>query len=148
MPGDPRSKKTFRLDLETVEMLPLVIWETDSNGAVLPGAAGGIFHRSSEGTAATEEERSVVDVLDTDPELKDAAQRALVGERKSFELRLGSRIFVVTTSPRREVGGHDHWVLRDRHRRLDRTPGAGDPVVAGRTDASSGRHGPRRRGDV
>ena len=105
MPGDPRSKKTFRLDLETVEMLPLVIWETDSNGAVLPGAAGGIFHRSSEGTAATEEERSVVDVLDTDPELKDAAQRALVGERKSFELRLGSRMFVVTTSPRREVGG-------------------------------------------
>lgn len=41
MPVDPHSKKTFKLDLETVELLPLVIWETDSEGGILPGAAGG-----------------------------------------------------------------------------------------------------------
>ncbi len=105
MPGDPRSKKIFRLDLETVEMLPLVIWETDSEGNLLPGAAGGAFKRTAVAEVSKERELCVVDVLDTDPDLRNATRKALVGERTAFDLKLESRVFIVTMAPRRQDDG-------------------------------------------
>ena len=105
MPVDPHSKKTFKLDLETVELLPLVIWETDSEGGILPGAAGGVFQGRAKGEDSEEREPCVVDVLDTEPELKEATRKAIAGERTLFELRLDSRVFVITTAPRRDEDG-------------------------------------------
>ena len=100
MPGDPRSKKNFRLDLETIEMMPLVIWETDSRGMLLPGAAGGGLRTS---LSHDESEANTPDFLsnfDTDSDVKNATARALAGERSIFELRLKTRVFEITMAPR------------------------------------------------
>jgi PAS domain S-box-containing protein len=105
MPGVPRSKKSFTIDLETIEMMPLVIWETDSSGRVLPGAAGGVFKNELQSGVPDEKRACIVDVLDIDPKLKNATQQALAGERSLFELKLGPRAFVITTSPRRDEKG-------------------------------------------
>ena len=100
MPGDPRSKKIFRLDLETIEMMPLVIWETDSSGRVLPGAAGGGLRKTLSQEVSEENAPDFLGVIDTNSDAKQATARALAGQRSIFELKLGTSVFGITMAPR------------------------------------------------
>ena len=75
MPGDPRSKKIFRLDLETMEMMPLVIWETDSSGRVLPGAAGGGLRKTLSNEESEEDAPVFLSVIDSNSDVKQATEQ-------------------------------------------------------------------------
>ena len=109
-------KDRLEVSGEAVARLPLVLWETDLEGRLLRPPSGGGVARPE---AAAD---GLVDVLESDVRLRDAARAAIEGATSAFEQRVGENVYRVSIGP-----------LRDQTGRIIGASGVGIDVTAERT---------------
>jgi hypothetical protein len=100
MSDDAAESSAIEVDRDTLDALPVAVFELDAEGRVLPGACGGA-HPQNLTRWALRVGETIGDVLGEESRLARLVGAALQGAvRSTVDIPLDDRVFLTTVGPR------------------------------------------------
>ncbi len=105
MADEAGGESAFTIDRQTLDALPMVVFELDADGRLRPGACGGGHPRNLD-RWGLEVGEQVAEVLGAESRLGRMVQTALEGGlRSTLDVPLADRTYLTTVDPRRDETG-------------------------------------------